>query len=72
MIKHLEEECLLKADKPLILDKVEFYISSDDVEVDNPNKDQDKLFTTEKLDDIREVLSSQVSSRTSEVDDGSG
>ena len=39
MVKHLEEECLLKADKTLILDdKVEFYISSDELELVNPNE----------------------------------
>ena len=65
MIKHLEEQCLMKDDTPVIPDKVEFYISTDKSEDENLDKDKDQLFATEKLDEIREVMSSKVSSSRS-------
>ena len=52
IIQHLNEELIIKAKKQEVRDKELIDVSSEEVldEIDEQNKNNDKLFETEKLD----------------------
>lgn len=69
LVKHLNTELMVKEGNENVLDeKIDLYISTDEEILIDPNKNLDKLFVTEKLEEVEEVISSHI---TSDSDDGS-